>query len=299
MNRKIDLKIGFRCNNHCVHCVQGDQKRTLGEKTFVTLQKEINAGARTATSIVFTGGEPTIHPDFLELVRYARSRGFKRIQIQTNGRMFSYMDFSMKTIEAGASEFSPALHGATAKVHDGLTGVPGSFAQTVQGIRNLKSLHQRILTNTVVTRSNFRTLPRIARLLVSLKVDQFQFAFPHPAGSAWDHFQEVVPRMKDALPYIKKGLDIGIAAHVRVMTEAIPYCVMKGYTEYIAESKMPESTVFDADLVIKDYSVYRKTTGKKKQGKCRACCHFDYCEGLWREYPQIMGWDEFEPELNA
>ena len=54
------------------------------------------------------------------------------------------MFFSMNTepiaslIAAGATEFSPSLHGSTAAIHDELTQAPGSFDQTVAGLKNLK-----------------------------------------------------------------------------------------------------------------------------------------------------------------
>jgi len=76
--------------------------------------------------------------------------------------MFNYRDFCLKTIAAGANEFSPALHGHKASVHDGLTKVPGSFKETVAGIRNLKNLGQKVMTNSVITSKNFSYLPELA-----------------------------------------------------------------------------------------------------------------------------------------
>jgi len=94
---------------------------------------------------------------------------------------------------------------------------------------------------------------------------------------------------------VKKGLNVGINAGVKVMTEAIPYCFMEGYEEYIAEKVIPESDVFDAGFEVKDYSKYRKNQGKAKGPNCPKCKYYKICEGPWREYPQIFGWDEFKP----
>ena len=152
--------------------------------------------------------------------------------------------------------------------------------------------------NTVITKPNYRYLPEIAKLLVNLKVNQFQFAFIHINHLILHNkklIQEIVPRKSEVIPYVKKGLKIGINAGIRVMTEAIPYCFMRGYEDYIAEKIIPDGAVYDAAWSIKDYRKYRVTEGKLKGPKCQECKYFKVCEGPWKEYPQIFGWSEFKP----
>jgi MoaA/NifB/PqqE/SkfB family radical SAM enzyme len=296
--KKLDLKVGFSCNNRCLFCVQGRKREYFRDKSTQQIKKEMKEGKKECEEIVLTGGEPTIRPDFLKLVSYAKKLGFKKIQIQSNGRMFAYLDFCKKTIEAGANEFCLALHGHLPELHDFLTRSPGSFYQTVQGIRNLKLLKQKVLVNVVVTKPNYRHLPEIANLLVSLGVDQYQFAFVHPLGSAKENFEMIVPRMSLIEPYIKQGLEIGIKAGKIVMTEAIPYCLMEGYEDYIAEKIIPPTKIYDANFVIEDYTIARKKEGKAKGANCLKCLYYKICEGPWREYPEVFGWTEFKPVDN-
>jgi len=293
---RVDIKIGFNCNNHCLFCVQGDKRNFCGAKP----KKKIKGSLKEAfkkgkKEVIFTGGEPCLHPDFLELIKIVRNIGFKQVQIQTNGRMFAYNDFCLKVVQAGATQFSPAVHGPSAKIHDYLTGSRGSFEQTVQGIKNLKKLNQYILTNTVITTKNYKYLPQIAKLLVGLDVNQFQFAFIHLGGTAWENRDWIVPRKSQVMSYVKRGLDIGLRANKRVTTEAIPYCLMKGYEDCIAETIIPKATVYDADFVVEDYSQYRKDKGKAKGLGCLKCKYNKICEGPWKEYPEIFGWKEFKP----
>jgi len=295
---RADIKIGFGCNNHCQFCVQGDKRNFCFHKEKEEIKDSLREAYKYGSDeVVFTGGEPTLHPDFLELIEYAKKLGFKEIQIQTNGRLFAYRDFCLKVIKAGATQFSPALHGPNAQIHDFLTTAEGSFKQTVQGIKNLRNLKQYVLTNTVVTSTNAKYLPQIAQLLVDLDVNQFQFAFIHIGGTAYRNRDWIVPKKSEIIKYVKKGLDIGIRAHKKVMTEAIPYCLMKGYEEYIAEKIIPPSIVYDAGFVVKDYHQYRRTKGKAKGPNCSRCKYFEICEGPWKEYPEIFGWDEFKPVI--
>jgi len=209
--------------------------------------------------------------------------------------MFSYNNFCLKTIKAGATQFSPAVHGPNPKIHDFLTSVKGSFEQTVQGIKNLKKLNQYVLTNTVITSTNAQYLPQIAKLLVNLGVNQYQFAFIHISGRAAENKDWIVPQKSKIIKYVKKGLDIGIKANRKVMTEAIPYCLMQGYENYIAEEVIPPSVVYDAGFVVEDYEKYRKNKGKAKGPNCSKCKYNKICEGPWKEYPEIFGWEEFKP----
>jgi MoaA/NifB/PqqE/SkfB family radical SAM enzyme len=209
--------------------------------------------------------------------------------------MFSSLEFCKKTLEAGATEFSPAIHGYCAKQHDSLTRAEGSFNQAIKGIKNLKSLGAEILTNTVVVNANYKNCFEIAKLLVELDVGQFQFAFVHPMGNALKNFDELVPKMSIAAPYIHKGLQVGIDAGKKVMTEAIPYCLMGKYCDYIAEKVIPETEVRGKEFQnTNKFSEQRQKEGKAKFPQCEECIYNHQCEGPWKEYPERMGNSEFK-----
>jgi len=294
--QRVDIKIGFNCNNFCQFCVQGDKRFKFKNRTLRQIKEALSeAKNQGSEGVVFTGGEPTLHVNILEAIKFAKDLGFQNIQLQTNGRMLAYFDFCKKLIKAGANEFSPALHGSKSEIHDELTTSFGSWQQVVQGIKNLKSLGQYVLTNTVINSKNYQDLPNLAQLFVNLGVDQFQFAFLHILGTADKNKEWIVPKMSEVMPFVKKGLDIGIKAGKVVMTEAIPYCLMQGYEDYIAEKIMPETKVVDAEGVIESYADYRWNKGKAKREECKECKFYKVCEGPWKEYPEIFGWEEFKP----
>lgn len=293
--KRADIKIGFLCNNYCQHCVQGDKRVTFGNKSFEQIKEELHKARAACEDVIFTGGEPTIHRYFFDVVRLAKKIGFKGIQLQTNGRMFAYPAFSRDAVAAGVTDFCVALLGHCDSVHDRLTRVKGSFKQTIEGIMNLKSSGVRVADNTVITKINFLFLPKIGKLLVDLGVDQFQFAFVHPFGSAKTNFRTIVPKMSRVMPYVKAGLEVGNNAGKVVMTEAIPYCMMKGYEHYIAERNIPETEVFDSDFFLDNYSQIRRFHGKAKGPDCKICRYDNLCEGPWKEYPEYFGWKEFKP----
>jgi MoaA/NifB/PqqE/SkfB family radical SAM enzyme len=292
--RRADLKTGYDCNSNCVFCVIGDKLFT-GNRPLAECVEELRQSRKTCDDVVFTGAEVTIRPDFFALVAAAKRLSYRNIQIQTNGRMFAYIDFCKKAIAAGANEFSPSIHGHTAKLHDGLTRSEGSFDQIVAAIRNLRALGQRIVTNTVATKQNARHLPALAQMLVELGVDQFQIAFPHPTGHAHTYFRGVVPRMSVLAPYVSESLRIGRAAGVACMAEAMPYCQLPGWEQSIAELHIPPTEIVYDGFVVPDYKRDRMERGKTRFPQCATCRFEPMCEGPWREYPEELGSDEFQP----
>ena len=294
MGKRVDIKTGFMCNNNCIFCVQAHKKK-FGNRTIEDIKDDLRDSRKRCSDVVFTGGEVTIRKDVVDLVKYAKHLGFERIQIQTNARMLSYKELCVKLIEAGANEFGPALHGHTAELHDSLTTAKGSFDQTVQAIKNLRELGQIIMMNTVVVKQNYKFLPEIAKLLVELDVDQFQFAFVHAMGNAKKNFDKVMPRVSLAAPYIRKGLQIGIDAGKKVMAEAMPFCTMKGYEKYCSEYFIPETEVQDIFSFNLSFDKIRKEKGKMKFPKCKKCKYDTDCEGPWKEYPERRGDEEFQP----
>ena len=59
----------------------------------------------------------------------------------------------------------------------------------------------------------------------------------------------------------------------------------------MAERIIPETTVYDAEITIESYTTTRREEGKAKGPRCKDCARFKDCEGPWKEYPELYGWD--------
>ncbi len=79
------LEITRQCNLRCAHCfVEGGVKRNGELETSRILRLLDEWAALGVFSVIVTGGEPTVHPDFVEIVNYAHRLGFV-VGIATNG----------------------------------------------------------------------------------------------------------------------------------------------------------------------------------------------------------------------
>lgn len=292
---RADVKVGFACNNRCLFCAQGHKREGCAHVPFEEMVERLQKGRETSDELVLTGGEPTIHPRLLDVIRRAKELGYRQIQVQTNGRMLGYAKFVDELVAAGATEFSPALHGPVAEVHDSLTRAPGSYRQTVAGIRNLRARGLPIITNSVVVKANTVHIPALIELLARLGVSQAQLAFVHPVGTAFELFDEVVPRLSDVVEPIRTARHIARKLGMVLVTEAVPFCFLRGMEELAVEDRIPKTTVIDLDGQPFDYSTWRPAEGKSHGPPCERCIERPRCEGPWREYPAKYGWDEFVP----
>ena len=294
---KLDLKIGFDCNNFCDFCIQGNKRKIYSNRDFKILYLEMKKSRSLGVvDICITGGEPTLHADIVKVVLSAKKLGFKNIQIQSNGSRFGEKAFFLQLLKAGVTEFSPSLHGSNAKIHDDLVHRKGAFQQCVAGIELIHKFKQKILTNTVITSKNYKDLPNIAKLLSKYNISQMQFAFVHIGGTAFKNREWLVPKKTLVMPYVKKALDFVRKKNILGMVEAIPYCLMSGYEDCISEDFMPDTRVFDSNGVLVSYKKYKTEgeKGKKKRMECLKCKYNKICEGPWNEYPEMFGWDEFQ-----
>jgi hypothetical protein len=107
-----------------------------------------------------------------------------------------------------------------------------------------------------------------------------------------------VPRKSDVIPYLKKGLDIGIKRGILVMAEAIPLCLLQGYERYVSEFYIPPTEIREPGKVVKNFDEVRIREGKIKFSQCKICKYNTICEGPWKEYIDYYGDEEFTPILN-
>lgn len=304
MKRKgyLDLKVGYSCNNSCIHCVIKDYEAALirnGQEIDCTTEECLNlirdAVRRDVASITITGGEPTIRKDFFELLQACRDAGLK-VGVQTNGRMFYNQEFCKKLEDCGTPRFVIALHGPDATTHDRISQRQGSFIQTSEGIRNLCSAGYHVTGKLVISRINAPSLVGTMQLMASLGIKDALFAFPHGHGNARVNYREIAPRFSELREEIDNLTRIAGEMSFGLTLEAFPLCVLNdpGYV-YEFRFLLPGARLCRPSHTDEfDWDVLRPKD-KKKFAQCCSCSCDRFCEGPWREYPETFGDSEFQP----
>ncbi len=293
----FDLKVGFTCNNNCVHCVITDKKDTKDLTT-----EEIKAIIRSVPrgdTVGFTGGEATIRADFLQLIQYAKETGHQ-VSLQTNGARFADWDFAQQAAKY-LDGVLIAIHSHLPDVHTSIVRVPSMYEQTIQGFKNLLKLRVDVATQTVISKLNIPYLLETYDFIQSLAPGiAMNLTYPHPNGNAYHNADVVVPRYTE----IKSVIHSILAKYASLIrTEAIPMCylfpyqneVAYNFDEHIVEEHRagidPANTnnqYFDQNGITQDYSL-SMISEKRKGPRCAQCVFNNRCAGVWKEYVEIHG----------
>lgn len=174
-----EIRLTRACNLSCRHCSVAAGKKAENELTTGEVKSIIDElSDMGALYVVFTGGEPLAHPNILNLVDYAASKGL-RVSIDTNGALLS-KEKAKALKKAGVSTIQVSIDG-TKQTHDSIRG-GGSFEGAVSGIEN--SLKEEIYTtiNFTVSRLNQNDLGKVIELAKNLGVSALTMERFAPAG---------------------------------------------------------------------------------------------------------------------
>jgi Fe-coproporphyrin III synthase len=153
-----------RCNLRCVHCyaqaddqVHHDELTTAEGKTLLE-----DLAAFGAPVILFSGGEPLVRPDLVELADYAVRLGMRAV-ISTNGTLITPA-IAGALREIGLSYVGISLDG-TREVNDRFRGVRGAFDRAMAGIATCQRAGIKVGLRFTINRMNAGEVPAIFDLL--------------------------------------------------------------------------------------------------------------------------------------
>ncbi len=101
-----NIDLTNRCNLQCPICfansnVAGYVYEPSFDEVVQMLQRLRDYRPIPSTCVQFSGGEPTLHPDFFKIIKKSADMGFSQIQIATNGIKMADEEFARKSAEAG------------------------------------------------------------------------------------------------------------------------------------------------------------------------------------------------------
>jgi molybdenum cofactor biosynthesis enzyme MoaA len=237
------VRLTFDCNDHCVFCL--DSEAHNGEmRDREHVKRQILEGRRAgATRLILSGGEPTIHPSYVDFVRLGRQAGYSKIQTVTNGRMFSYADFLRRSLDAGLSEITFSIHGPNAKIHDALVGTKGAFDEEMAGLRGALAYRDASPTgipvvnvDIVVNRGNIRVLPEMLRLFYGMGVKEFDLLQVVPFGRAFTEGRDTLfYDLAEMRPYLEEALAFSKRPDVHLWMNRFPPQHLEGYEHLIQD----------------------------------------------------------------
>jgi len=185
---QIVWDVTYACNLHCKHCYATAGKPWKDELTTEEAKRAIDIFDRAGVTIIaFSGGEPLVRPDIMELAKYAADKGIY-VAMATNGTLITKKK-AKEMKEAGVQFVQISLDGIDAETHDEFRGVKGAFDKTVQGIKNSVAEGFFVEISTTVTRYNYKQLPDIIQFGEDLGANWFMAYNFVPTGRGKEIFE--------------------------------------------------------------------------------------------------------------
>ena len=224
------------CNLRCKHCYQdaGVMGSRMGKRELTTEERKrvVDELSRyDIPSIFFSGGEPLIEKDFLEVARYAKSKGFY-LTIASNGTLIT-KDMARKLADIGFGYIQVSIDAATPEKHDEFRGVKGMWERAVQGIKNLNEVGLTPViayTHTKDTHNEFRGILELRKKIGAYKVVVYNYI---PVGRG-DIENDPTPQMREEIMKIMYD-ELQNEHHVLATTNPVfgAYCKMNGASSAI------------------------------------------------------------------
>ena len=231
------VRLSYDCNNKCTFCLDSNaHDGTMRDTSDIKVQI-VQGRKRGADRLILSGGEPTMHPNFLDFVALGKRAGYPKVQTVTNGRMFRYPAFLDRAVQAGLDEITFSVHGHTAKLHDSLVGVPGAFEEETAGLKAALASGRFIVNVDVVI--NKRNVPHLAEMLetfIGWGVREFDLLHVIPFGNAWTEARHhLFYDLEENLHHLQRAFAYARRPDIHVWLNRFPPPYTEGFEDLIQD----------------------------------------------------------------
>jgi radical SAM protein with 4Fe4S-binding SPASM domain len=183
----ITLFLTHRCNLACQMCGQWGREGVTRKQNTEYIQAELSLDelrsiiddlSKFKPNITLFGGEPLLHPNCGETIKYIKQKGMHCLMI-TNGSLLEGLAESI--VDAGLDELNVSLDG-NAALHDQIRGMPGLFDKIMRGLKQVqyfktKKKKKRPFLNLqcTITQYNYRDLEQLVDVAELARADSLTF----------------------------------------------------------------------------------------------------------------------------
>ena len=287
---RLELHLTYRCPERCVFC--SEEHRMQSYKAFpVTWGRVARVlrlhAERGVRNVHITGGEPTIHPRFVDVLKLAKKLGM-RTSVGTIGTMLCRPEFADRALPF-LDEALFSVHGPDAQTHDRMAGRVGSFERVTGAMRLARARKPGfgLFANTVVTRHNVEALPDTVEMLDALGARLIVASNTTPEGNAWDVYEDLAVPLETlarVLPRVP-----GRAKEAIVRFFGVPMCLLGEHAMLSNDLHWdPRVTVEwqSAPGKVAFAGIYSWAPDRRRQHvpACAGCARRDVCMGVYDAY---------------
>jgi len=306
LNKRAVIYVTSVCNQKCKFCYYAYHSGQRSHTPLIGIKRrlDIYRFKYNLTHIDITGmGEPTLHPEIREIVKYCDEIDLKPTII-TNGQRPDIME---QLIEDGYLEDVVLSIHSVGEDFNELT--KGDWNKSLETMKLLKEKNFYWRGNVCVVKDNLKHLVETINITKRYGGRLMNFLVFNPHGhtelaSKENECQATYTECAEAIkPAIDRANEVGVMIEVRY----IPICTMKGYEKYVMnfhqwifdpygweEAHGNARPPFNNNQEAIDF-VAQKTKENYKEGNCENCSFKKYCDGIYPQYQKKYGVKEFKP----
>lgn len=294
-----------QCNMYCEHCYRDAGAKIEDELNTAEGKALIDEIAKSGFKImIFSGGEPLMRDDIIELVAYAKSKGLRPV-FGTNGTLIT-LDMANKLKDAGALGMGISLDSVDPEKHDRFRDTPGAWAGAVQGMRNCREAGLPFQIHTTVMDWNYNEVEALTDFAVQEGAVAHHIFFLVPTGRAVnieqeslraEQYEELLQRIMKKQQQVDIELKPTCAPQfMRIAKEmgmdmrftkgclaGTSYCIIspKGDVQPCAYINISAGNVRETPFseIWKHNEVFNRLRTEKLQGGCGSCRYSKVCGG--------------------
>jgi mycofactocin radical SAM maturase len=298
----LTWELTYACNLSCVHCLSSSGRRDPRELSTDEAKSVVDELQRMQVFYVnIGGGEPTVRPDFWELLDYAIDHQVG-VKFSTNGVRLDQKR-AAQLARTDYVDVQISLDGATAAVNDAVRG-PGSYAMATRALENLAEagfVQPKI--SVVMTRQNVDQLDEFAAIADKFGA-QLRITRLRPSGrgaDVWDELHPTAGQQRQMYDWLVAHGDRVLTGdsffHLSAYGEALPGLNLCGAGRVVCLID-PVGDVYACPFAIHENflagnvrspggfakvwqssELFLSLREPQTGGACRSCGHYDSCQG--------------------
>jgi MoaA/NifB/PqqE/SkfB family radical SAM enzyme len=256
------------------------------------------------TDIDITGGEPTLHPNLIEIVKYGVKKGFE-VRMTSNGVKLADFNLISSLIKAGLKRIVFSIHHFDSKKAMLINGIDKpDLDKTLKGVENANKLGIDININITVIKQNYKALPQIISMLIPRfsNIHHFNFNFVDITGNVTRQgstlsAKDIVPKYSEAEKYLVEAFKLLRKYNVSFRFERAPLCYAPGFEAYNSNANRAVGTEFHSTSFTEEEEpdIHDTDVPMVKSDFCKYCNLNDICYGVERNYARLYGTSELYP----
>ncbi len=228
------LATTYRCQAKCIHCHTALHKKSVSDEMSTEEWKHIVAQLKELGSLIvlFTGGEPLIRKDIIDLVAFAHSIGLIT-RIITNAYLLN-REMAMELKKAGLNQCGVSIDSADPETHDKMRGIPGLHQRAIQALHYLNEVK---LDSKIMAYASHRNITQDLKQIIQLgrihKAKSLFINIPFAVGNWADSQHEVLS--KKEMEQLRSFMDLTFV-HLEFPTSETICCAYRKALVFINPS---------------------------------------------------------------